>query len=162
MESLHWFVKQIDKILLSPNSLDVDAAYQDFCNIINKASKRTIPHIIKINLFHVGMQSVNHSIKLSCSLLMETTSVWLLQLYLLNLIRSRGIDGSKQFGASTFLHSSQKAWSILNNLTGRSFHSFCRCLVSADAIASQLVRYGRYKAVDCKSSQLVSQEVSNL
>ena len=61
-----------------------------------------------------------------------------------------------------FSHSSQKAWSILNNLTGRSRHSPCHCPVSVDAIASQLVRNGKYEAVDCKSSQLVSQEVSDL
>ena len=31
------------KTLLPPNSLDVDAAYQDFSNIIKKATKKTIP-----------------------------------------------------------------------------------------------------------------------
>ena len=31
------------KTLLPPDSLDVDAAYQDFCNIIKKAAKKTIP-----------------------------------------------------------------------------------------------------------------------
>ena len=31
------------KTLLSPDSLDVDAAYQDFCNTIKKAAKKTIP-----------------------------------------------------------------------------------------------------------------------
>ena len=47
-------------------------------------------------------------------------------------------------------------------LTGRSRHSTGHCLVSADAIASQLVRNGKYEAVDRKSSQLVSQEMSDL
>ena len=50
----------------------------------------------------------------------------------------------------------------MNNLTGRSRHSPRHCSVSADAVASQLVRNGKYKAVDCKSSRLVSQEVSDL
>ena len=36
------------------------------------------------------------------------------------------------------------------------------CPVSANAIASQLVRNGRYEAVDRKSSRLVSKEVSDL
>ena len=31
------------KTLLLPDSLDVDAAYQDFCNTIKKAAKKTIP-----------------------------------------------------------------------------------------------------------------------
>ena len=55
-----------------------------------------------------------------------------------------------------FSHSSQKAWSIFNSLTSKSQHSHCHGLISADAIASQLVRNRRYDAVDRKSSQLVS------
>ena len=50
----------------------------------------------------------------------------------------------------------------MNNLTGRSRHSPRHCPVSADAIAFQLVRNGKYEAVDRKSSRLVSQEVSDL
>ena len=50
----------------------------------------------------------------------------------------------------------------MNNLTGRSRHSPGHCPVSANAIASQLVRNGKYEAVDRKSSRLVSQEVSDL
>ena len=50
----------------------------------------------------------------------------------------------------------------MNNLTGRSRHSPRHCPVSADAIASQLVKNGKYEAVDRKSSRLVSQEVSDL
>ena len=61
-----------------------------------------------------------------------------------------------------FSHSSRKAWSILNNLTGRSRHSPRHCPVSADAIASQLISNGKYEAVDRKSSPLVFQEVFDL
>ena len=50
----------------------------------------------------------------------------------------------------------------MNNLTGRSRHSPRHCLVSTEAIASQLVRNGKYEAVDRKSSRLVFQEVSDL
>ena len=61
-----------------------------------------------------------------------------------------------------FSHSSRKAWSILNDFTGRSRHSPRHCSVSADAIAFQLVRNGKYEAIDRKSSRLVYQEVSDL
>ena len=37
------------KTLLSPDSLDVDAAHQDFNNIIKKAAKKTIPHCYRNN-----------------------------------------------------------------------------------------------------------------
>ena len=92
------------KTLLLPDSLDVDAAYQDFYNTIKKAAKKTIPRGYRNNymyIFRVGMQSVNPSIKPFCSLLRETTQVWLLQLCLPSLTESEGIDGPRQFGALT-------------------------------------------------------------
>ena len=52
--------------------------------------------------------------------------------------------------------------SILNNLTGRLRHSPRHCPVSANAIASQLVRNGKHEAVDGKPTRLVYQEVSDL
>ena len=61
------------KTLLLPDSLDVDAAYQDFCNTIKKAAKK-LSHVgIEITIFRVGMQSVNPSIKPLCNLLREMT-----------------------------------------------------------------------------------------
>ena len=88
------------KTLLLPDSLDVDAAYQDFCNTI-KQPKRLSHAGIEITIFRVGMQSVNPSIKPFCSLLKETTQVWLLQFCLPSLTESGGIDGLRQFGALT-------------------------------------------------------------
>ena len=61
-----------------------------------------------------------------------------------------------------FSHSTRKAWSILNNLTGRSRRSPRHCAVSANDIASALVNNGKYEDTDRKSSRLVSQEVSDL
>ena len=87
--------------LLPPDSLNVDAAYQDFCNTIKKAAKRLSHVSIEITIFRVGMQSVNPTIKSFCSLLRETTQVWLLHLSLPSLTESGGIDGPKQFGALT-------------------------------------------------------------
>ena len=60
-----------------------------------------------------------------------------------------------------FSHSSRKAWSTFNNLTGRSRHSTRNCPVSANAIAAQLVRNQKYEGVDRESSRLISQEVSD-
>ena len=90
------------KTLLPPDSLDVDAAYQDFCNTIKKATKKTIPRGYRNKyIFRVGMQSVNPSIKPFFSLLRETTQVWLLQLRLPSLTEIGGIDGPRQFGSLT-------------------------------------------------------------
>ena len=68
---------------------------------LKKHPKRLSHAGIEITIFRVGMQSVNPSIKPFCSLLRETTQVWLLQLCLPSLTESRGIDGPKQFGALT-------------------------------------------------------------
>ena len=129
---------------------------------LRKQPKRLSHAGIEITMFHVGMQSVNSSIKPFCSLLKETTQVWLLQLCLPSLTGIGEIDGPRQFGALTSHTLIKKAWSILNNLTSRSRHSPRHCPVSADAIASQLVRNEKYDAADCKSSRLVFQEVSDL
>ena len=81
---------------------------------------------------------------------------------LAKLDRKRRDRWSEAVRSIDFSHSSRKAWSILNNFTGRSRHSPLHCPVSANAIASQLVRNEKYKAVDRKSSRLVFQEVSDL
>ena len=92
------------KTLLPLDSLDVDAAYlllSHSVTLLRKQPKRLSHAGIEITIFRVKMQSVNHSIKFFCSLLRETTQVWLLQLCLPSLTESRGIDGPRQFGALT-------------------------------------------------------------
>ena len=88
------------KTLLQPDSLDVDAA-RTSVTPLRKQPKRLSHAGIEITIFRVGMQSVNPSIKPFCSLLRETTQVWLLQLCLPSLTESGGIDGPKQFGTLT-------------------------------------------------------------
>ena len=43
------------KTLLPPDSFDVDVAYQNFCNTIKKAAKKTIHAGIEITIFHIEM-----------------------------------------------------------------------------------------------------------
>ena len=121
--------------------------------------KRLFHAAIETTIFRVGMQSVNPSIKPFCSLLRETTQRDAAIALLAKLDRNRRDRWSEAVRSIDFSHSSRKAWSILNNLAGRSRHS-PRLL--ADSIASQLVRNGKYESVDRKSSRLVSQEVSDL
>ena len=68
---------------------------------LRKQPKRLSHAGIEITMFHVGMQSVNPSIKSFCSLLRETNRAWQLQLCLPSLTESGGIYGPKQFGALT-------------------------------------------------------------
>ena len=147
--------------LLPPDSPDVDQVYQDFYIIITSATKRSITRGCRNNplpcwdsegenLYRVFLKSDgNNSSRAATALLTR-------------LDRKRRDRWSEAVQSIDFSHSSRKAWSILNTLTGRSRHSSCRCPVSADAIATQLVRNERYENVNCASSRLISQEVSNL
>ncbi|KAI4818682.1 hypothetical protein KUCAC02_003984 [Chaenocephalus aceratus] len=58
-----------------------------------------------------------------------------------------------------FTHSSRKAWQTINQLTGRNTtpHS---CPVTANAIASQLLKNGRFPDADKAFARLTSREVS--
>ena len=67
-----------------------------------KQPKRLCHAGIETTIFHAGMQSVNLSIDLYCSLLRVTNQVWVLQLCLPSLTGNRGINGLRQFGALTF------------------------------------------------------------
>ena len=68
---------------------------------LRKQPKKLSHAGIEITIFRVGMQSVNLSIELSCSLVRETTQVWLLQLCLPSLTGSVEIDDPRQFRALT-------------------------------------------------------------
>ena len=90
------------KTLLPPDSFDADAAYQDFCNIIKKAAKKTIPRGYQDNYIPCWDAECASLFKISCSLLRETIRVWLVQLYLPSLTGNGEINDPKQFGVSIF------------------------------------------------------------
>ena len=85
--------------------------------LLRKQPKRLSHASIKITIFHVGKQSVNSSMKLSCNSSLAAAAL------LAKLDRKRRDRWSKAIWSIEFSHSSRKAWSILNNLTGRSRHS---------------------------------------
>ena len=150
------------KTLLPPDSLDLDAAYQDFCNTIKKAAKKTIPRGYRNNYIPCWDAECESLCKTFLQSHQGDDSSLVATALLTKLDRKRRDRWSEAVRSIDFSHSSRKAWSILNNLTGRSRHSPRHCPVSADAIASQLVRNGKYEIVDRKSSRLVFQEVSDL
>ena len=128
---------------------------------LRKQPKRLSHSGIEITIFRVGMQSESLYKTFLQSPQGDDSSLAATAL-LAKLDRKRRDRWSESVRSIDFSHSSRKAWSILNNLTGRSRHSLRHSPVSADAIASQLVRNGKYEAVDRKSSRLISQEVSDL
>ena len=153
---------KLAKSLLPPDSLDVDLAYQDFCNAIRTAAKNFIPRGRRNNhipcwdaecenLYRTFLQSPEGSDSNG-----DATAL------LLRLNKKRRDQYSEAVQTIDFSHFSRKAWSISNNLTGRSWRSPSHCAVSANAIASQLIRNGRYKGIDRESSRLIWQEVSDV
>ena len=115
---------------------------QDFCNI-KESSQKDYPTRV-ITIFRVGMQSVNKNL----SAVSSGRRLFGCYNLLAKLDRK---NRRSEFGALTS-HTLSKA--ILNNLTGND-----TLLVKC---SSQLVRNGKYEAVDRKSSRLVFQEVSDL
>ena len=108
--------------MLPPDLLDVDAAYQDFCNTIKKAAKKTIPRGYRNNyvprwqaecesLYKTFLQSPQGD-----DLSLAATAL------LAKLDKKRRDRWYEAVRSIDFLYSSRKAWSILNNRTGRSRH----------------------------------------
>ena len=153
---------KLAKSLLPPDSWDDDLAYQDFCNVIRTATKNSIPrgrrnnHILCWdaeceNLFCAFLQSPE-----------ESNSNGAATALLPRLDKKCRDQWSEAIQIIDFSHFNRKTWSILNNLTGRSRRSPRHCVVSANAIASLLIRNGRYEGIDRESSRLISQDVSDL
>ena len=119
------------KTLLSPDSLDVDAAYQEFCNTIEKAAKKTILRGYRNNYIpccDAECESLYKKIFLQ-SPQGDNSSLAATDLFA-KLDRKRRDRWSEAVRSIDFSHSSRKVWSILNNLTIRSRHSLRHCPVS--------------------------------
>ena len=78
------------------------------------------------------------------------------------LSQKRQEQSEEAVNSSEFSHSSRKAWSIINKLTGRYGHSFRLCPISANSIASQLVKNGAHKTVNRESTKLNNKQLSDL
>ena len=148
------------KNLLPPDLPDVNQVYQDFCNIINSAAKRSISRGHQKDhkpCWDSECENLNRVFLRSDGNNSSGTAAALLT----RLDRKRRDRWSEAAQNIDFSHSSRKAKSILNNHIGRSRHSSRHCSASADAIASQLIRNRRYEDVNCASSRLIFQEVSD-
>ena len=129
---------------------------------LQKAAKKTIPRGYRNNYILCWDAECEFLYKIFLQSPQGDDSSLAATALLAKLDKKRRDRWSEAVRSIDFSHSSRKAWSILNNLTGRSQHSPRHCPVSDDAIASQLVRNGKYEAFNRNSSRLVSQEVSDL
>ena len=89
------------KTLLPPDSLDVDAAYQDFCNTIKKAAKKTIPRGYRNNCIPCWDAECESLYKTFLQSPQGDNSSLAATALLAKLDRNGGTDGPRQFGALT-------------------------------------------------------------
>ena len=95
-------MNEFAKTLLPPDTLDVDAAYQDFCNIIKKAAKKIIPRGYRNNYVPCWDAECESFYKTFLqSPQGDNSQVWMLQLCLPSLTGSGKINGPRQFGSLT-------------------------------------------------------------
>ena len=148
--------------LPSPENGCTEEAYQAFCNAIFAAAKNSIPRGRRNNyrpcwdkecenLYQAFLQAPQG----------EAASVAASALHN-HLDERRRQRWSEAVNTIDFTHSSRLAWNTINNLSGRSRQTHRPCPISANTIASQLVRNGVYRTKDQKSARLVSKEVADL
>ena len=90
------------KTLLPPDSLNVDATSQDFCNIIKKAAKKTVPRGYRNKYILCWDAECESLYKTFLQSPQGDDSSLAATALLAKLTESEGIDGPKQFGALTF------------------------------------------------------------
>ena len=119
-----------------PDTTNVDEAYQDFCNTIISAAKVTIPRGRRTNYTPCWDAESESLYRSYLSAPLGTASSFAATKLLERLDSKKLERWNEAVNTIDFSHSSRKAWSIINNLTGRSVHTPRKCPVSANAIAT--------------------------
>jgi len=146
-----------------PDTSNIERAYQDICKSLHSAAKQCIPRGRQKNyvlwwdkecetfLYHsftratLGTDSDRAASSLLSRLGQKKQERW-----------------EEVVNSIDFSDSSRKAWRTINKLTDRFGRSFHQCPVSANSIASQLVKNGAPKTGDRKSTRMVNKDLSDL
>ena len=102
----------------------MDAAYQDFCNIIKKAAKKTISRGYQNNYIPCWDAECESLYKTFLQSPQGDESSFAARALLAKLDRKRRDRRSEALRSIDFLHSSRKAWNILNSLTGKEIRGY--------------------------------------
>ena len=145
-----------------PDATCIDDVYQDFCSTIIYAAKQTIPRGRRNNYKPCWDKECEQLYQAFLQAPQGRASSTAASVLLAKLDEGRLKRWSELVNNIDLTHSSRLAWNAINNLTGRSRQSYRPCPISANSIASQLVRNGTYVTKDRESSRLVSKEVSGL
>ena len=157
-----FLTNKLAKTLPPPDHLNTDQAYQCFCKILSTAAKRSIPRGRRTNHIPCWDAECEELYQRFLSLPEGLDSSRAATALLSRLNRKRKDRWSEAVRNIDFSHSSRLAWNTINNLTGRSRQVPRQCPVSANAIASQLVKNGKYEGASRESTRLVLHELSDL
>ena len=148
--------------LLSPDTTCVDEAYQNFYNTIIHAAKKTIPRGRRKNYRPCCVAKCEALYQAFLWAPQGEGSNTAVSALLVRLDKRRRKRWSEAVSAIDFTHSSRLAWNAINNLTGRTTQSYRSCPISANSIASQLVKNWTSKTNDREFTRLVLKAVSEL
>ena len=147
--------------LPEPTAGDVDAAYAAYCKVLITSAKHNIPRGFcksyipgwdrecKQLLEEHQRASNKHDIDKAATALLKK----------LDEVRQK--RWMETVESVDFTHSSRKAWQTINKLTGRN-SARSKCPITADAIAGQLLKNGRFPNADRDFTRKISREISAL
>ena len=145
--------------LPDPETADADAAYAAYCQVLLGAAKKTIPRGYNRNYIPGWDEECSRLLcdhqRASSREEVDMTAAALIQ----RLDVTRRTRWTEVVESIDFTHSSRKAWQTINQLTGRNTTP-TSCPVTADAIASQLLKNGRFPDADKDFARRTSREVS--
>ena len=134
--------------LPSPDTTCVNEAYQDFCNIIIHVVKKSIPRGRRKNYRPCWDAECEALYQAFLRTPQGEGSNTAASALLARLDKRRRKRWSEAVHAIDLTHTTRLTWNAINNLTGRTRQSYRSCLISANSIASQLVKNGTYKTND--------------
>ena len=146
---------RLARYLPSPDTICVDEAYQDFCITIIHAEKKCIPRGRRKNYGPCWGTECEALYQAFLRTPQGEGSNTAASALLARLDERRRKRWSEAVNAIDLTHSSRLAWNAINNLTGRTKQSYRPCPISANSIASQLVKNGTYKTNDREFTRLV-------
>ncbi|KAM3864710.1 putative RNA-directed DNA polymerase from transposon X-element [Diretmus argenteus] len=145
--------------LPDPESSDVDEAYGAYCRVLLCAAKKSIPRGYNRNYIPGWDEECSRLLsehqRVSSREEVDVTAAALIE----RLDATRKARWTEVVESIDFTHSSRKAWRTINQLTGRNTTAHS-CPVTANAIASQLLKNGRFPDADKDFARLTSCEVS--
>ena len=142
-----------------PDTPDIERANQDFCESLLSAAKQCIPHGRRKKYMPCWDKECETLYRSFIRAPVGSDSDRAASSLLSRLQQKKQERLEEAVNSIDFSHSSCKAWRIINTLTGRSFRL---CPISANSIASQLVKNRAHKTGGREPTRLINKQLSDL